>query len=358
MNANLKQNQIKAIFLALIATVCFGIYEYILGIALQDIPVWLCLSYRYVFTGYIYFVFLSTTGENHISFSPRNIDGIIWLRAIFTISYMACLAISFAKAPSQAFVYPFFFLHPLWHEVIHRVLSKEASENIRLQIVFFIIGFSGALLFLYFNLGVSLYKFPSELAKYWQVCAGAFCGGIGFAWTNEISSSIQKKYQSKRYKFSGSDRSEKISSLRINAYTTYAAILLLPVAIPMLKWSLVEAGLEKVNALTFSGSSWSLVLLSIGFTFVAAGSWLMTEAFKCSTSTAKTAAVDYVILPVAFALAFSSSKAEAAPCISKGLLLSIFIIVLGSVIYPITEEVIRQWRMKRMQEKGLSYLIA
>ena len=338
MNAKSPKNQTRSTLLAFLAVVCFGIYECVLKHSVQGMSIWLCLTYRFLFTGYIFFLLLYATGERDISFNPRNIDGIIWLRALITTSYMTSLAISFAHAPSQAFVYPLFFLHPLWHALFHRIRKKKFSDGIRMQMTFLIISLAGSFMYLYFSLDTPLSALLPKIMAYGQTFLGGLVGGIGFAASNELGNYIEESAKNGQLKFSGLTSIDNISSLRISAYTTYACILLLPICVPVIKWISYLMGIDNTEAIHLPDSSSIFVSFSVGCTFVAGGSLLITKAFQCSVSTAKTAAIDYLILPVACVLDLTFGKKDAAPPVGTGLIFSIITIVIGALIYPILED--------------------
>lgn len=340
------KNQTISTLLALAATACFGIDECALKHLSGDVSIWLSLTIRFLFTGYIYFVLLSTTREEHICFSPRNIDWIIWVRAISTVLSFSLLAISLTRLPSQALAYVFFFVSPIFHVAFYRAWKKKFPENTGLLLITLITSLIGAFLYARYSLDSSVTGFLEKLLYDWKAHVCSLVSGFFYAANNEISDYIQDNCAEGHFKFTGPDRVDSVSSLRINAYTALAGAFLLPIIIPFAKLGSYWIGIDETMALAMPENSSNIVLSVFACAFIAAGSWLSTSAFLRSKVTAKTAAVDYSILPIAYLLGLMFDQNEKAPHFGAGLLVSMLIIMVGAVVYPLAEEKIRSLMRK------------
>lgn len=303
------KSQAKANLYAVIAVFLFAYFESELGSIAKNVGIEAYIVFRLIFTGAFYFLVLwlfslRRKGERLV-FSPLNIDTILYARGFFTIIYLACLAAAFYGEKSQALTYPFFFLHPIWQVFAARVLNKKWPP-IKRQIVPVAVILMGVLVF-----AASNPKYFSGTEVWWKQTLDAapsyvpaILAGMGFAYTNELSNNISEKCNEHPYKFVNGVKVERIDGLRITAYTTYASILILPVALPVVTVILSTFG---VNSLTLSiFQSEKLIshmgILSLACLIVALGTWSITEAFTRAKHTTQIAALDGLIVPLAAAM--------------------------------------------------------
>lgn len=300
------KSQAYANLYAVIAVCLFAYFESELGSIAKNIGIEAYIVFRLIFTGSFYFLVLwliSLRGKREgLVFSPKNIDMVLYVRGFFTIIYLACLAVAFYGEKSQALTYPFFFLHPVWQVFAARVLNNKWPP-INKQIAPIAVILMGVLVF-----AVSNPKHYSGTVDWWQQVLDAapsyvpaLLAGMGFAYTNEMSSKISERCNEHPFKFVGGVRVERIDGLRITAYTTYASILMLPVAIPVMAIILSSFGMSSLTLSFFqSGKLISHIgILSFACLIVALGTWSITEAFTRAKHTTQIAALDGLIVPLA-----------------------------------------------------------
>lgn len=310
MSQTENKDQFIAIVLAVIAVTLFAVFESVLGGIVKKISIDGYILYRLTFTCALYFLVVWVVSIRSKScvplyFAPRHIDGILFVRGFVTVFYWACLAVAFVSAESQALTYPFFFLHPIWQIGFSRLMTKEWPP-VRRQVAPIMLILLGVLAFALSN--PASFKPGSS----WQLqlldalpfCLPAFFAGIGFAYTNELSSSISRRCNEYPFKLVGEVPVEKIDGLRITAYTTYASLLLLPVLAPLMAVFLDLIGMSSVvispSALGRLGDHiWAVSLACL---IVALGTWAITESFARAKQTAQIAALDGLIVPIAAGL--------------------------------------------------------
>lgn len=305
MNRLSSKNQKLAVAFAVIAVSLFAFFESNLGDLVKTVSINEYIVYRLFFTCCLYFLILWLLAAIKkesltLSFDPRQIDGILFVRGFFTIFYWVGLAVAFAHTKSQALTYPFFFLHPLWQIVASRYYRK-VWPPIKRQIAPITMILSGLIIFAVCNpdnIQVSLdgKKFLNALYSYFP----ALMAGAGFAYTNELSSEISRKCKHHPYKFMGNSTTEKMNSLRLTAYTIYAAILLLPVLLPAIIISLnhfeMNSSMEIFKSPQALGGH--IKTLSIACLIVGLGTWAINEAFARAQQTTQIAALDGLIVPL------------------------------------------------------------
>ncbi|NBA98550.1 hypothetical protein [Pseudomonas sp. R5(2019)] len=315
MNQSIAKNQKIAITCAVIAVSLFAWFESMLGGIARSIGVEAYITFRLVFTGGLYFLalwlFSLRKGSIRLVFSPLNIDMILYARGFFTIIYLVCLAVAFYAEKSQALTYPFFFLHPIWQILAARMINKRwpALKKQAAPIAVILIG---VLVF-----AASNPKNYSGTEDWWQQVLDAapsyvpaLLAGMGFAYTNEVSSQISVRCNEHPFKFVGGVRVDRIDGLRITAYTTYASILMLPVALPVMAVILSSFGMSSLTLSIFqSGKLIShFGILSLACLIVALGTWSITEAFTRAKHTTQIAALDGLIVPLAATIDYFHGK--------------------------------------------------
>ncbi|AXM98050.1 hypothetical protein ACU5P1_04920 [Pseudomonas plecoglossicida] len=301
-----RKNQMLAVAFACTAVFLFAFFESKLGNLVKKISINEYIIYRLLFTCCLYFAILrliTTLKKQSITlvFSPRNVDRILFVRGIVTVFYWACLAAAFANTKSQALTYPFFFLHPLWQIIAIRY-HRKIWPPIKKQIAPITLIVSGVILFALFNpenIQVSFDK--QKLLQALPSYLPALLAGIGFAYTNELSSDIAAKCKERPYKFMGNLIVEKMDGLRLTAYTTYAALLLLPVWLPVMLITMdsVEMNYSLAMFKTPDALGGHIQTLSIACLIVGFGTWAINEAFARAQQTTQIAALDGLIVPIA-----------------------------------------------------------
>ncbi|CAD0261111.1 hypothetical protein F6476_01140 [Pseudomonas umsongensis] len=309
MSKSIAKNQSVAITCAVIAAFLFAYFESMLGDIATNIGIEAYIAFRLVFTSGVYFLILwlfsLRRNSGGLVFSPKNIDMILYVRGFITVIYLTCLAVAFYGGKSQALTYPFFFLHPIWQFFAARMINKK-WPSIKRQAAPIALILIGALVF-----AVSHPKNHTEAQGWWQQFfealpsyAPALLAGIGFAYTNEMSTRISERCNEYPYKFVGGVTIERMDGLRITAYTTYASILILPIMLPIMTIILKYLGMSTttLNLLQSEQLPSYVSDLSLACLIVAVGTWAITEAFARAKHTTQIAALDGLLIPLAAGL--------------------------------------------------------
>lgn len=332
------RNQFAALGFAAIAVFLFAVFEHgltgISGLATIDFY----LGFRFVVTSALYFLLLvamASVGEKKgrgYYFDPRAIRPILWGRALVTIWYLTALTIALAATGAQSGTYPLFLLHPLWQFGAHRLVSgKWPSMSGRMAAFALII--IGVVIYGANELRSAEITIHSPGLQVWVIAQlAALFAGAGFALSNELGARISTEGKSKCLKVPSSHDENRMSSLEVTAYTTYAGLWLMPVMLPIVMLSLNLLGLNTILSaprVEVSASNVFLVL-TIGCVIVALGTWLFAEAFRRATSSPQVAALDVLLLPVGVAFDLWSGKLSAGSAGFHWIILSMTLIMIGA----------------------------
>jgi len=273
------------ILLALLATIIFTFFEFILDGLIEKITIDVYLIGRFIFSYVIIIAFLLIAqqvkqSKKNVFISPLKIDKPIWVRAMMTIFYILMITITFKKTSSQAIAYSFFVLHPIAQIGASRLLWGTWPP-IKKQILPIIMIIAGVYIFIIFNNNETSVK-PSLQIKEKMPYLFAFIAGCGFAYTNEMSTYIKEKSKREIFKVTGVGCPSEISSLELTAYTISAAFYLTPLTAVIIILVLQYFGLQ--TSLDNICSYASLLNANLGILFgacilVMLGTWVFAEAF-------------------------------------------------------------------------------
>jgi len=302
------RSQFKALCLALLAVALFALFEHGLTRVNVVTSIDFYMAYRITVTAAMFFcvaLFL-VKGEARrhlaLSLNPLLLGRLIWKRAVITLAYQAVLAFALASSGAQALTYPLFLLHPLWQVLAHRALRGQWPD---------LKGRSAGLALIV--LGVAVFAIEhgamSDGSALIAAQLAALVAGAGFAWVNEYGAVITTMPRCQVLRGAPvCDR--KVSSLELSTYTTYVALWLMLLALPLITAGLRVAALPSLcdSAIRTALGGPVMAIMTLGCVIITGGTWLFAEAFKRATKGPQVAALDALILPLGLAFDLASGK--------------------------------------------------
>lgn len=338
------KNQFAALCCAMFAVMLFAVFEHGLTKVEESGTIDFYMTYRVVATAAMFFLLLGMVGRRSASglapycWNPLDLRPIIWVRAVVTLLYQAALTIALVTGGTQASAYPLFLLHPLWQILAHRIIYKRWPD-LSGRLVSLGLILAGVVVYALNPVGTRSIDRPVQSGFLVALSYfAALAAGAGFALTNELASAI---CDSKRSDVLRQTRGagEKVSSLEVSAYTTYASLWLLPVMLPVIIFILQGYGLKSMwdEQLAMRLDSALFLELTVGCAIITAGTWLFTEAFKRATKGPQVAALDALILPIGIVLDVWSGKISVVSSAFVPMMASTILIV-GGVFWSALQE--------------------
>ncbi len=349
--------------IALIAVVIFAIFEALLKgffLPYYSIAIYLIVRLIVAFLTVRFLaerIFGSPFRPHLPSISPLRIHPVHWMRGLFWLASILCLAVTLALSPNQAFAYAFFFLHPLWtiwagnwfveEWIVDAAGNKVTAPNSMFRPL--LVTATSAILFAiaphiltaYFavkplpveQLQAVCTLLPAQLSgtetqgggSFW-LCVFATLAGIFFALANTLAATAKKllpiALQSRPF----------VAASTTTFYSSYTSLMIVGSVLISNIWVRSDniSCIDSSSPLTYL----SVAILAVASIFVTFASILFAKAFVRRDDQPVSATIDLGIAPIALIIDLitrQSAFSEFGHPIRQVQLLALVMIIAGAV---------------------------